>query len=69
MTIARDDRRARERRSGTWWPFTVDERKAERRISGTADRRREIDEELAALYRRRSGECTPTCIHTQDAAS
>lgn len=39
---------------------------ADRRVSGIADRRREIHADLAELYRRRSGECTTTCIHTQD---
>jgi hypothetical protein len=37
------------------------------RVSGTVDRRREIQAELALQHRRASDLCTPTCIHRQDA--
>jgi hypothetical protein len=37
----------------------------ERRISGEADRRKEIQVDLADHYQRRSSECTPTCYHSQ----
>ena len=40
----------------------------ERRIYGDADRRKEIHAELAEVYKRRSGDCTSTCVHTQDSA-
>jgi hypothetical protein len=63
------DRRKAERRSAVK-PWQTDERTGPgRRISGIADRRREIHEDLAALYRRRCDDCTPTCVHAQDAAS
>jgi hypothetical protein len=37
-----------------------------RRISGIADRRKEIRAELAKLYHRRCDDCTATCIHAQE---
>jgi len=37
------------------------------RVFGIADRRREIQAELALQHRRASDLCTPTCIHRQDA--
>jgi hypothetical protein len=33
----------------------------DRRVSGIADRRREVNAELAAAQRRHSDTCTPTC--------
>jgi hypothetical protein len=67
-------RRGRERRrpdSRRNWGERVPRRFAsrsgeDRRVSGLADRRREIQADLAALHRRRSDLCTSTCIHAQD---
>ena len=40
----------------------------DRRISGIADRRKEIHAELAELYKRRCDDCTSTCVHSQQEA-
>ena len=65
-------RRLFNRRQAVGFAYVPEWRRAQtrtdRRISGIADRRKEIHAELAELYKRRCDDCSSTCLHSQEAA-